>query len=237
MAFEAFLTQDRVLPRKGRRIMVALSLALHGGLLVAAVAYSFWHVDELSPPTVTVTFLANAPPPPPPPPPPKKRSAVTPTVTREIVQPRATDLLQPKTQQKEEQKGEENGVAGGVAGGVGLGEAIAAAPPPKEPDAPPKFLAPSVGGQLLLTDPRKDARYRVVMPPALSRAGMQLWAMLKVCVSKQGDVSDVKIIKGMDPTVDPLLQEKIKTWRYTPMTIDGRPAAFCYNVRYEHATQ
>jgi hypothetical protein len=82
----------------------------------------------------------------------------------------------------------------------------------------------------------KDPQYRVIMPPAFRKAGMRLWAMLKVCVSREGNVSDVKIIKGMDPAVDPLLQAKIQTWRYKPISVDGRPITFCYNLRYEHAT-
>ena len=231
--------------------MVALSLGLHGGLVIAAVVYSFWQVDVLSPPSVTVTFLTNAPPlPPPPPPPPKKSSAQTRPVTpRDIVQPKANEILQPKTKQVEEAKeddgeegGEEGGVAGGVVGGVlgGMalgGPAAQKPPPPPKVEEPPKFLPPNIASQQLLTDPRTDPRYRVALPPSLGSAGMRLWAMLKVCVSEAGDVSDVKIIKSMDAAADSLLQAKIKTWRYKPINIDGHAVRFCYNFRYEHLPQ
>jgi TonB family protein len=58
--------------------------------------------------------------------------------------------------------------------------------------------------------------------------------MVKICVSPQGNVSDAKIIKSMDPAVDTLLVEKIKTWKYKPVSIDGHFVTFCYNLRYEH---
>jgi protein TonB len=59
---------DRAVLGRGRRLTTLLSVILHGGVVIAAVAYSYWHVEELTPPTVTVTFVAAAPPPPPPPP-------------------------------------------------------------------------------------------------------------------------------------------------------------------------
>jgi periplasmic protein TonB len=254
MPFEAFLSQDQNRPRRGRQVTVALSLVLHAGLATAAIVYSFWHVDVLSPPTVTVTFLNNSPPPPPPPPPPKKRTAAQtkPVVVKDIVQPKPNEIVQPKAKPVEEPKeedgeegGEEGGVAGGVVGGVAGGVAVAAAPPAARPPPPPpkpeeiapKFLPPNIAGQQLLTDPRKDAQYRVALPPALATAGMRLWAMLKVCVSEEGNVFDVKVIKSMDVTADSLLQAKIKTWRYKPVSIDGHAVRFCYNFRYEHVPQ
>jgi periplasmic protein TonB len=241
MRFEAFLTQGRAKPRKARWLTGSVSLCLHGGLLVAAVAYSFWHVDELSPPTVTVTFLAATPPPPPPPPPKRRSSDSKPKQTREIVQPKVVALLQPKEERKEEAKddGEDNGVEGGVAGGVG--EAPAGPPPPTPPPKPettgPKMLSGNVGGMQILTDPMKDPRYRVAMPPAFSRPGIRLWALIKICVSKDGNVTDVKFVKGMDPSVDPLLREKAMSWKYRPYTIDDRPVPFCYSLRYDHQVQ
>src|SRR5215470_10105008 len=105
MPFEAFLQQKQARPTKRRRMTVALSLGAHGALAIAAVVHSFWHTDELSPPTVTVTFLAAAPPPPPPPPPPKKKTAQSkPRPTREIVQPKPSEIVQPKDREEPKQE-------------------------------------------------------------------------------------------------------------------------------------
>jgi periplasmic protein TonB len=233
MAFEAFLLQDKRRPKKGRRLTYTLSLALHGALLFVGVIYSFWHVDELSPPNVAVTFMSATAPPPPPPPPPKKKSVTkTKVVPREIVQPKPNQIIQPKEQPKEEEEpddGVEGGVEGGVAGGVigGMGTA----PPP----AAPKFLPPNVAKMSLLINPQDDA-YRAKVPPALARAGMVLWAMLKVCVKTDGHVDEVKILKGADPTLDPNIIAAIRTWRFKPYSVDGRPVPFCTNYRYEIST-
>ena len=56
-AFESFLTQEKTKPKRGRRVTFTVSAALHGALIIVAIIYSFWHVDELSPETVTVTFI------------------------------------------------------------------------------------------------------------------------------------------------------------------------------------
>jgi protein TonB len=243
MAFEAFLNQRRVAPTRRRRVMVTLSLIFHGALVVAAFVHSFWRIEELSPPTVTVTFLSAAPPPPPPPPPPKRKSTpkTKPVPQKILAQPRPNEILQPRDkpiEKPDQDKSEEGGSEGGVEGGVSGGAVAAPTPPPPPPppkkDEPPRFLPPAIAGQQLLTNPVTDPQYRVVMPPAFSQAGMRLWAMLKICVSKEGNVADVKVIKGMDPAVDGLLVDKIRTWKYKPANIDGHNVSFCYNLRYEH---
>jgi hypothetical protein len=243
MAFEAFLTQDKAKPTLKRRLLITASLAVHGALLLGGVVYSFWHVEELSPPTVTVTFLANAPPPPPPPAAKKKRSEETKHVVREVVQPKPNEIVQPKEKQRDEtddgvKGGVDNGVAGGVVGGVGDGPPQPAAPeppPPPKPE-PPKFVPPAMGAQQLLINPHVPP-YKLVLPPAFAATpGLRLWAMLQICVNVTGGVANVSIIKGMDPKVDGLLASKVRTWRYKPMSADGKPIPFCYRLRYEHQT-
>jgi periplasmic protein TonB len=236
MAFESFLSQERQKPKKGRRVTYTLSLFLHGALLFVGVIYSFWHVDELSPPNVAVTFMSATAPPPPPPPPPKKKSItkVKPHPT-EIVQPRPSQIVQPKEVPKVEEEEPDDGVEGGVEGGVvgGVIGGMGTAPPPPPP---PKFLPPNVAKGQLAIDPQQD-EYRAKLPPALSKAGMTLWAMVKLCVKQDGSVEDVKILKGADPTLDPSIVGALKRWRYRPYTVDGRPVPFCTNVRYEIAAR
>jgi hypothetical protein len=99
------------------------------------------------------------------------------------------------------------------------------------------MLSGTVGAGQMLTDPSKDPRHRVTLPPTLNRPGVRLWALIKICVSKEGNVTDVKLVKGMDPSADPLLREKAMNWKYRPYTIDGRPVPFCYSLRYDHQVQ
>jgi protein TonB len=143
VAFESFRTQDQRRPRTLRRIAFTLVAFFHGVLIAAGVVYSYWHVDELTPPTLRVTFMSAAPPPPPPPPPPPagggskpkkvaiKTKTPDPTIVQkptEIVQP----LLKPTPVKKEFRKHEDEvedededaptGAKGGLKGGIAGGE-------------------------------------------------------------------------------------------------------------------
>ena len=101
MAFEAVLAPDAASPRRWRRITVIVSVAAHVAALAVGVAYSFWYVDELPLPAVSVT-LAGAPPPPPPPPARRRSSGKVRPKTVETPKPQ---LVQPK-EQREARRGE-----------------------------------------------------------------------------------------------------------------------------------
>jgi outer membrane biosynthesis protein TonB len=236
--FETFLTHEQRRPKAGRRITYAVSILMHGVGLCLAVAYSFMHVDELSLPKAVVTFAGAIVPPPPPPPPkgsvkPRPRPHPTRVVapsSKEVVQPRE----EPPRQEAEsdeppgDPEGHPNGVKDGIPGGPGIG-----GPPPVTQTA---FLPPKVATGQLAIDPQ-DPRYAAHLPTALARAGMSLWALVKVCVRAGGDVEDVTLLRRADPAVDPLIVAAISRWRYRPYTVDGRPVPFCTNVRYEITTR
>ena len=237
MAFEQFLTQDQSKPTKLRTITFSIAIGLHAALLIVGVYLSFWHVEELSPPSVSVTFLAAAPPPPPPPPPPKKKKADTvKVIPKEIVQPRPNQIVQPKEkppEPEEEDDGEEGGVEGGVAGGVAggvVGGTVGST------GTGPVMVAPNVGTGQRTTD-LTDPRYKPGLPPALNRAGMVVWGMFKICVSAQGKVTGVTMIKPADPLVDADWMAKMKLWEYKPYSVNGRPVPFCHPIRMQVTAQ
>src|SRR4051812_4071957 len=100
MAFEAFLEGGDPRPRRRRRLTYVVSLAVHAALLAAGIAYSFWHVDEITPPTVHVTFMAVAPPPPaaaPPPPAGGASDPAKPKTAHKVKPPTLTEIVQPTT--------------------------------------------------------------------------------------------------------------------------------------------
>src|SRR5882724_4776643 len=132
MAFEAFLQTDDPRPRWRRRLTLTISLLVHAAVLAGGVAYSFWRVEEITPPTVRVTFLASAPPPPapPPPPPPAGGNAAPKKKVTTTPKPTLTALVQPKLEQpkKVEPKPEppddddpDQAIAGGTHGGTAGG--------------------------------------------------------------------------------------------------------------------
>jgi periplasmic protein TonB len=101
VAFESFRAQDRDRPRRLRRIAFLLVAVFHGVLIGAGIVYSYWHVDELTPPTLRVTFMSEPPPPPPPPPPPaggggpRQKKVAIKTKAPEPVPEKPPEIVQP----------------------------------------------------------------------------------------------------------------------------------------------
>jgi hypothetical protein len=112
-----------------------------------------------------------------------------------------------------------------VAGGI-------AAPGPPRPQAPspPVNIAPSVGAAHRLTD-LNDSRYRPSLPPSINRPGMTVWGVFRICVSANGHVEGVTLVKSADPLVNNDWMAKIRTWEYRPYSVDGRPVPFCHPAR------
>ena len=252
MAFEAFRAQSEASARSGRKsIWYAVSIAFHGALLAVGIAYSFWHVEELSPPLLKVTFMSAAPPPPPAAAPagggntaPKKKIVVKP---KTIVQPK-TDIVQPKETPKEEPKeepkaddhGEKDGVKGGVAGGTPGGVAggvpggkVGGTPGGVGTGAPtaPKFLPPNLGmAQKLSGD---DPPF----PPSLRRPGAVYHVLVKVCVNSIGLVDKVTIMKSTESLLDSGVIDTLRTnWRFRPYMAGAMPVPFCTIKDFEFKT-
>jgi len=256
MAFEAFLQRDDVRPRRRRRLTFTVSLIVHAALLAGGVAYSFWRVEEISPPTVRVTFLSSAPPPPAPPPPPpaggnsapRKKTPTTPRTTlTTLVQPK---LVQPRDESKKEEKpppddddpdqdiagGTKGGTKGGVVGGT-IGGTIGGTVggtiggvvggQGAPQAAAPKMLAPQMGALQKQSGDDPD------FPAMLRRSGMVYVVLTKICVSRLGTVDSVSILKGTDPTLDKNVVSAVKGWRYRPLLADNNAVPFCYFGRFE----
>lgn len=241
MAFEALLEKPDQKPRRWRQVMIAVSLLIHGVALAFGVVKSVWSVAEMPLPAIQVT-LAEAPPPPPPPPPPaggKKSSSKPrnpkPSTPKEIVQPKETPKEEAKKEpEEEEDHGQVGGVVGGVEGGVvgGVVGGVGEAKPPPPKDTGPKLVAAAIGTRQLLVNPGVPPYCCPKIPKALERAD-SLTAHLRVCVTAQGAVYDVRVVSGAGPAIDSQIPGFVRRWRYRPMTVDGEPKPFCYPVTYQ----
>jgi len=248
MAFDAFRAQAT--PHGGRkRLWYAISIAFHGALIAAGVVYSFWHIEELSPPLLKVTFLSAAPPPPPAAPPPagggttpKKKVAIKP---KTVVQPKP-DLVQPRETPKkeapeekpkaEDQPGEKDGVKGGTIGGT-PGGTIGGTPGGTvggtpggavgAPPAAPKFLPPNMAKQQLVSGPDPP------FPPSLNHGGNIYRVLVKICVTTSGNVDRVTLMKGADSLLDDGVLSTVRTWRFRPLLANNTPVPFCYPATFE----
>jgi outer membrane biosynthesis protein TonB len=248
MAFEAFRSQAETRrPSRRRQLTYALSIAVHAAVIALGVVYSFWHVEELTPPLLKVTFLASAPPPPPPPPPAggggpaKKKVAIKP---KTVVQPKTPDIVQPRETPKKEEppkeepkpdedKGEKGGVKGGTAGGtpggtVGgtpggqPGGVLGGTPGGMGAGPPRKFLGANLGKLQWLgcTDPP--------FPPALRKEGRSYQTIVKICVNKAGTVESVAVMKKSEPQLDEGVVSSMKACRHRPLVAGNITVPFCY---------
>jgi hypothetical protein len=63
-------------------------------------------------------------------------------------------------------------------------------------------------------------------------AGHREYAMLfRICVSTEGTVSNVVVLKSANEEADQVLCNAIQKWRYRPRIIDGSPRPFCHPIR------
>jgi len=107
-------------------------------------------------------------------------------------------------------------------------------PPPAE-IAGARTISGRLAKVLLVIDSNAD-EYRVKLPPSLARAEMKLAAVVKMCVSAEGKVADLKLLKSADPAIDPQIPAVLGKWRYKPLVVDGRAVPFCYVLQYEIAS-
>jgi protein TonB len=248
MAFEAYRTQDKARPRRGRGVTYALSLVLHGALIAVGVVYSFWHVDELSPPTLRVTFMSASPPPPPPAPPPagsggprkktpvKPRTAIVPPRPTDIVQPRETPppVKPPPTPARDDDDDDDTaGVKGGVKGGV-IGGTIGGTPGGTMGGTPGgaiggKVAAPVAPRTVLpdLAASHKLSGDDPFFPPSMNHPGESYSVLARFCVTPTGAVSTVTIMKTVDPVLDANVVSAVKRWRFSPVMDHNTAIPFC----------
>ncbi|MFC1641499.1 energy transducer TonB [Myxococcota bacterium] len=80
------------------------------------------------------------------------------------------------------------------------------------------------------------APYRVTLPPRLARLAGQYTATLRICVSPEGHVASVSILRSSEPAVDARIPGVLRRWRYEPWLEDGRAVPFCYSLQYRIAS-
>lgn len=188
---------------------------------------------------VKLASAPSAPPPPaaPPPPPPAvdKPAPAAPAARKAILAPAAIPSEAPPESDKPQKPapgpdeyadgkggvkggivgGDPNGVVGGVPGGAGT------APPPAPPP-PPAAAAP-----LMVTEDMTPASpLSTPDPPVPEEArsqGISATVVVRFTITESGAVSDVAIVRGSHPLLDPGILSTVRGWKYKPaLTADGR---------------
>jgi protein TonB len=235
--FDRYVADTR--PNWKRRAIIIASVGLHGIAAIVLIIWSFFHVEEIAPPAVSLTFFSAPPPPPPPPPPAKKKSVehkVTPVEHKVVVPTQVNPIIQPKQEDKKEETsddddgvegGEEGGVKGGVVGGVKggvVGGTLGGVVGGTGTGATGKMVAAFTLTAQQVAHPLPHApEWFTAQHPHQMMNGLY-----KVCLGNDGHVTSTSIVKALGGIDDQIMQQIKGGWSYKPQPV---PVCFVANVQ------
>jgi protein TonB len=237
-----------------------LAIAIHLAALATFTFASVWEVAEVPEPPFIVDIGGQ----PAPPPPPQRGSGKPPTETavkptevkpptpQEIVQPPDVPTeLSPVTSQVVSDLvsilpdgGHPDGVdEGGAPGGdpdsgvpYSTGTEVLPSYGTGKPDPQPVDDEPIVVGGavkkpefLVKTQPRYTELAR--------RANLEGHVFLKAVIDEQGYVTDLQVLKALPMGLDKAAIDAVRTWRFKPATLHGRPVKVYYNLTVHFTIQ
>jgi TonB family protein len=98
---------------------------------------------------------------------------------------------------------------------------LAQTPPP---DGPPY----RVGGNVMR--PEKISGKPPIYTIEARKARVTGVVILETVIDEQGNVTDVKVLKGLPSGLDQSAREAVQSWKFKPATLDGRPVAVYYTL-------
>ena len=131
--------------------------------------------------------------------------------------------------------GEKGGVVGGTVGGTGTGDGAGEKPAPPPPPPPPPAPEPKkedgplrVGGDVKA--PVAINRAKPDYTDAARKAHINGVVIVEAVVNKQGEVEQVKVLKGLPMGLSEEAVEAVKKWRFHPGTLNGEPVEVIFNL-------
>jgi TonB family protein len=100
---------------------------------------------------------------------------------------------------------------------------IPTAPPAPEPEGPIR-----VGGDV--QPPDKIFAPSPQYTEIARKARIQGVVIVEAIIDKQGNVTNVKILKGLPMGLDTAAVDAVQKWRFKPATLNGKPVAVIYNL-------
>jgi len=96
-------------------------------------------------------------------------------------------------------------------------------PPPTEPEGPIM-----VGGDVLA--PEKISSPPPQYTEIARKARIQGVVIVQAIIDKQGNVTNVKVLKGLPMGLEEAAVAAIKSWKFRPATLNGKPVTVYYNL-------
>lgn len=103
-------------------------------------------------------------------------------------------------------------------------------PPPSEPEGPIH-----VGGDVKA--PAKISAPQPQYTEIARKARIQGVVIVQAIINKQGDVTDVKVLKGLPMGLDQAAVDAIRKWKFEPATLNGKPVDVYYNLTVNFTLQ
>jgi protein TonB len=103
-------------------------------------------------------------------------------------------------------------------------------PPPSEPEGPIH-----VGGDVAA--PTKINAPQPQYTEIARKARIQGVVIVQAIINKQGNVTDVKVLKGLPMGLDQSAVEAIRKWKFEPATLNGKPVDVYYNLTVNFTLQ
>jgi protein TonB len=230
-------------PRVRRAGTLVLAVLLHGAAITTLALWGFYHLDEMPAPQPMIFQPPSGPKPGGGPKidlwkkqPPKKiaksNALVQPIKVQRLDETPRVDTPEPQTNDTGTGgNGGEGGNGGaGGAGGTGTGDCVVNCSDKPGPVGPPRLIDPEVGKARLIGGemPRYSERARA--------AGVEGTIAAKICVTSQGGISSVTLLRGL-PFLDETVLNAVRGWRYKPFTVGERAMPFCYVANFEFHLQ
>ncbi len=96
-------------------------------------------------------------------------------------------------------------------------------PPPSEPEGPIQ-----VGGDV--KPPEKITAPQPQYTEIARKARIQGVVIVQAIIDKQGNVTNVKVLKGLPMGLEEAAVDAIKQWKFRPATLNGKPVTVYYNL-------
>lgn len=215
----ATLAQEYEDDKKTMRIAVVIAAVFHAGLLWVTLPDNPFTIPEAKKPKVYVVQQVRFKPPPPQQkqeiPKPKAKKVPIPDPTPDEPEPiRLPEDLEPDLDLPE----------------TDIIFDIPDGPPPAEPEGPLM-----VGGDV------KRPVQEYAPPPHYTeiarKARIQGVVIVQAIVTKEGNVKDVKVLKGLPMGLDKAAAEAVEKWRFKPATLNGKPVDVYYNLTVNFTLQ
>jgi len=120
--------------------------------------------------------------------------------------------------------GEIGGVAGGELGGTGTGTAGEGTGGVEEPPSGPLRVGGNVKAPVAL------ARVKPDYTDSARKAKITGTVIVEAIIDTNGNVRDVRVIKGLPMGLGEQAEEAVKKWKFKPGTLNGEPVSVIFNL-------